>query len=85
MLASFRFAIPLVLLSAVAARRYVTGGESVATSMALFSFLPKDQFLAAVGGFLSYRIPLLFTEVMTKKNRMSHVFAPFFILLLFSV
>lgn len=54
------------MLTAVAACRYATSDESVASSMALFEILPKDQFLAAVGGFLSYRIPLLFTEVMGK-------------------
>lgn len=51
----------MALLSALALRRFVSG-EGAGT-MAPFDVLPKDQFLAAVGGFLSYRIPLLFTEV----------------------
>jgi len=64
LLSSLRFAVPILLLGGISLERWVFGAHD----QFLFSLMPQDQFLAAVGGFLSYRIPLLFTEI---KNGLS--------------
>ena len=52
--ASARLAVPLVLVSLLAAGNLVGGRATSALST-----VPKEQFFAGVAGFLSYKLPLL--------------------------
>ena len=62
-LAKSRFAVPLFLVGILSAKNiYVDGGENVS----LFHLLSKEQFLSAIGGFLTYRLSLFATEVASE-------------------
>lgn len=61
-LAKSRFAVPLFLVGILSAKNIYVDGDEVS----LFRFLSKEQFLSAIGGFLTYRLSLFATEVASE-------------------
>ena len=61
-LAKSRFAVPLFLIGILSAKNIFLDGDEVS----LFHLLSKEQFLSAIGGFLTYRLSLFATEVASE-------------------
>ena len=61
-LAKSRFAVPLFLVGVLSAKNILVDGDEVS----LFHLLSKEQFLSAIGGFLTYRLSLFATEVASE-------------------
>ena len=56
-----RFAAPLFLVMLLTIKNVANGGE-----IAPFELVPRESFLPALGGFLTYRVSLFATEVATE-------------------
>ncbi len=56
-----RFAAPLLLVLVLTIKNVISGGE-----VAPFELVPRESFLPALGGFLTYRVSLFATEVATE-------------------
>lgn len=67
-LANGRFYTPLALIFFLAARHSISnsifGDSSPQSSGVLFHLLEKDEFLAAIAGFLTHRFTLFYTEIL---------------------
>ena len=61
-LAKSRFAVPLFLIGVLSAKNIFVDRDEVS----LFHLLSKEQFLSAIGGFLTYRLSLFATEVASE-------------------
>lgn len=61
-LAKSRFVVPLVLILALGAKSSLLDGRAYTP----FSIVPRDNFLGAIAGFLTYRLALFATEVATE-------------------
>ena len=60
--ANLRFALPLIVLLGVALQNLASGGVD-STMDNLFNSVTRDQFAAAMCGFLTYRIPLFISQL----------------------
>lgn len=60
--ANVRFALPLILLVGIAFQNLVVGGVEL-TMDNIFNSVTKEQFCAAMLGFLTYRIPLFVSQL----------------------
>jgi len=58
-LSNVRFLLPVFLVLGLALRHIVLDGEPLKP----FELVPKDQIVCAMLGFVSYRVPLLFSEI----------------------
>mmetsp|Transcript_37803 Transcript_37803/g.43496 ORF Transcript_37803/g.43496 Transcript_37803/m.43496 type:complete len:460 (-) Transcript_37803:12-1391(-) len=73
-IASLRFATPALLLIVVSiynSQKMTSGLSDVPTTSHLFDTVTKEQFTAAVSGFLTYRVPLFFGQIRDAFSKMA--------------
>mmetsp|Transcript_38547 Transcript_38547/g.43420 ORF Transcript_38547/g.43420 Transcript_38547/m.43420 type:complete len:686 (+) Transcript_38547:100-2157(+) len=73
-IASLRFATPALLLIVVSiynSQKMVSGLSDTTQVSHLFDTVTKEQFTAAVSGFLTYRVPLFFGQIRDAFSKMA--------------
>jgi hypothetical protein len=70
-LANGRLLMPLFLMLTLVIRHTITDSlfessaeDSISSSRSIFHLLEKQEFLAAIGGFLTHRLTLFYTEII---------------------
>mmetsp|Transcript_12959 Transcript_12959/g.22838 ORF Transcript_12959/g.22838 Transcript_12959/m.22838 type:complete len:458 (-) Transcript_12959:54-1427(-) len=60
---NLRFVFPLLIVGAVALKNMMSGDANPVTTPGLFSMVTAEQFGAAMIGFLTYRVPLVVSQL----------------------